>query len=75
MAETIIIDPLTRVEGHLKIEIKVENNKVVDAYSSGEMFRGIEIILRDRSPEDAPMIAQRICGVCPQIHGDRKSVV
>jgi len=69
MAETIVIDPLTRVEGHLKIEIKVENNKVVDAYSSGEMFRGIEIILRDRSPEDAPMIVQRICGVCPQIHG------
>jgi len=69
MAETIVIDPLTRVEGHLKIEIKVENGKVVEAFSSGEMFRGIEIILRDRSPEDAPMIVQRICGVCPQVHG------
>ncbi len=69
MAETIVIDPLTRIEGHLKIEIKVENGKVIDAFSSGEMFRGIEIILRDRSPEDAPMIVQRICGVCPQIHG------
>ncbi len=69
MTETIIIDPLTRIEGHLKIEIKVENGKVTEAYSSGEMFRGIEIILRDRSPLDAPMIAQRICGVCPQVHG------
>jgi len=69
MAETIKIDPLTRIEGHLKIEIKVENGKVVEAYSSGEMFRGIEIILKDRSPLDAPMISQRICGVCPQVHG------
>lgn len=69
MAETIVIDPLTRIEGHLKIEIKVENGKVIEALSSGEMFRGIEIILRDRSPEDAPMIVQRICGVCPQVHG------
>ncbi|MDD3520017.1 MAG: nickel-dependent hydrogenase large subunit [Actinomycetota bacterium] len=69
MSETIIIDPLTRIEGHLRIEIKVEKNKVVEAYSSGEMFRGIEIILRDRSPLDAPMISQRICGVCPQVHG------
>ena len=69
MSETIIIDPLTRIEGHLRIEIKVENGKVVEAYSSGEMFRGIEIILKDRSPLDAPMISQRICGVCPQVHG------
>ena len=44
MADTIVIDPLTRIEGHLKIEIKVENGKVVDAFSAGEMFRGIEII-------------------------------
>ncbi len=69
MSETIIIDPLTRIEGHLKIEIKVENGKVTEAYSSGEMFRGIEVILKDRSPLDAPMITQRICGVCPQVHG------
>lgn len=69
MSETIIIDPLTRIEGHLKIEIKVENGIVTEAYSSGEMFRGIEVILKDRSPLDAPMITQRICGVCPQVHG------
>jgi len=69
MAETIVIDPLTRVEGHLKIEVKVENGVVTEARSAGEMFRGLEVILRDRSPEDAPMITQRICGVCPQIHG------
>lgn len=69
MAETITVDPLTRIEGHLKIKVMVENGIVTDAYSSGEMFRGWEIILRDRSPEDAPIITQRICGVCPQVHG------
>jgi len=69
MAETITVDPLTRIEGHLKIKVMVENGVVTDAYSSGEMFRGWEIILKDRSPDDAPVITQRICGVCPQVHG------
>jgi len=70
MARTITVDPLTRIEGHLKIKVSVENGVVVDAYSSGEMFRGWEIILKGRSPLDAPIITQRICGVCPQAHGN-----
>lgn len=69
MARTITVDPLTRIEGHLKIKVIVENGVVVDAYSAGEMFRGWEIILKGRSPLDAPIITQRICGVCPQVHG------
>ena len=56
----IAIDPVTRIEGHLRIEAQVENGKVVDAWSSSTMFRGIEIILRDRDPRDAWLLAQRI---------------
>ena len=70
MARTITVDPLTRIEGHLKIKVSVENGIVIDAYSAGEMFRGFEIILSGRSPLDAPVITQRICGVCPQAHGN-----
>jgi len=69
MATTLTIDPMTRIEGHLKIKAEVENNIVTKAYSAGEMFRGFEIFLKNRSPLDAPMLTQRICGVCPQAHG------
>ncbi|MCJ7743081.1 MAG: nickel-dependent hydrogenase large subunit, partial [Dehalococcoidales bacterium] len=65
----IVIDPVTRIEGHLKIETVVENGVVKDARSTGNLFRGIEIILRGRDPRDAQVFAQRICGVCPQSHG------
>jgi Ni,Fe-hydrogenase I large subunit len=65
----ILIDPLTRIEGHLAIEIDVQKGKVVDAKSKGEMFRGFEQILRGRNPVDANQITQRICGVCPISHG------
>ena len=65
----ITIDPVTRLEGHLKIETEVENGIVKDARSTGNLFRGIELILRGRDPRDAQVIAQRICGVCPQSHG------
>ena len=65
----IVIDPITRIEGHLKIETVVEDGVVKDARSSGNLFRGIELILRGRDPRDAQVIAQRICGVCPQSHG------
>ena len=65
----IVIEPVTRIEGHLKIEAVVENGKVKDARSSGMMFRGIEIILRGRDPRDAQRYTQRICGVCPTSHG------
>jgi Ni,Fe-hydrogenase I large subunit len=56
----IAIDPITRIEGHLRIEAKVENGKVVDAWSSSTMFRGIELILKGRDPRDAWAFAQRI---------------
>ncbi len=56
----IAIDPITRIEGHLRIEAKVENGQVVDAWSSSTMFRGIEIILKERDPRDAWAFAQRI---------------
>lgn len=69
MAQRVIIDPITRIEGHLKIEVEVENGRVVDAKSSGTLFRGIELILKKRDPRDAPHIVQRICGVCPIAHG------
>ncbi|MEW6238606.1 MAG: nickel-dependent hydrogenase large subunit [Candidatus Omnitrophota bacterium] len=69
MAKTVHIDPLTRIEGHLAIRVEVENNRVTDAFSSGEMFRGFEVILRGRHPLDAQQITQRICGVCPISHG------
>ena len=64
----IVIDPVTRIEGHLKVEVVVENGEVKDAASSGMLFRGIEIILRGRDPRDAQRYVQRICGVCPTSH-------
>jgi len=63
------IDPVTRIEGHLKIEVDIEGGKVVDAKSMGTLFRGFEIILKDRDPRDASQLVQRICGVCPTAHG------
>jgi hydrogenase large subunit len=66
----IVIDPLTRIEGHLRIEVEVdETGAVIQAISAGTQVRGIEIILRDRDPRDAWAFAQRICGVCTLVHG------
>jgi len=65
----IVIDPVTRIEGHLKVEATVENGEVKDARTTGNLFRGLELILRGRDPRDAQIITQRICGVCPQSHG------
>ena len=65
---TITIDPVTRIEGHLKVEVQEENSVVKEARCSGTLFRGFEIILQNRDPNDAPIITQRICGVCPQSH-------
>jgi Ni,Fe-hydrogenase I large subunit len=59
----IVIDPITRIEGHLAIEVEVENGKVKDAWTSGTLFRGFEIVLKGRDPRDAYHITQRICGV------------
>src|SRR5512147_2881638 len=64
----IAIDPITRIEGHLRIEVEVQDGQVTDAWSSGTMFRGIELILRKRDPRDAWVFAQRICGVCTTVH-------
>jgi hydrogenase large subunit len=64
----IAIDPISRIEGHLRIEAQVEHGKIKDAWSSSTMFRGIEIILKDRDPRDAWLFCQRICGVCTTVH-------
>ena len=69
MAAKIVIDPVSRIEGHLKIEAVVENGVVKEAKSSGMMYRGFENILLGRDPSDAARIMQRICGVCPTSHG------
>ncbi len=65
----VYLDPITRIEGHLSIEIEVQNGRVTDAWSKGDMFRGFEKILKGRNPVDANQITQRICGVCPVSHG------
>jgi Ni,Fe-hydrogenase I large subunit len=64
----IVVDPVTRIEGHLRVEAEVEGGKVTDAWSSSTMFRGIEIILKGRDPRDAWVFTQRICGVCTTVH-------
>jgi len=68
-ASRLVVDPVTRIEGHLRIEAQLDGNTIAQAYSSGTMVRGIEIILRDRDPRDAWAFAQRICGVCTLVHG------
>ncbi len=60
LAKKLVIDPITRIEGHLRIEATVENGKVIDAWSSSTMFRGIELILKGRDPRDAWAFTQRI---------------
>ena len=68
-----IMDPVTRIEGHMKVEVTIDTQggqrQVVDAHCSGTLFRGFETLLNGRSPLDAPVITQRICGVCPISHG------
>jgi Ni,Fe-hydrogenase I large subunit len=56
----IAIDPITRIEGHLRLEVQVDGGKVTDAWSSGTMFRGMELVLKDRDPRDAWLFTQRI---------------
>ncbi len=64
----IAVDPITRIEGHLRIEIEVEDGQITDAWSSATQFRGMEIVLKGRDPRDAWLFAQRICGVCTTVH-------
>lgn len=69
MTQRIVVDPITRIEGHLRIEVEVANGKVSNAWSSSTLFRGLEIILQGRDPRDAWLITQRACGVCTYVHG------
>ena len=69
MAQRIVVDPITRIEGHLRIEAELDaENKIKTAYSSGTMVRGIEIILKGRDPREAWAFTQRACGVCTTVH-------
>ena len=68
MAQRITVDPVTRIEGHLRVDIEVDGGKVTKAWSSGQMYRGLENILKGRDPRDAWMFVQRICGVCTTVH-------
>jgi hydrogenase large subunit len=69
-AQRVVVDPITRIEGHLRIEAETDaSGKITSAYSAGTMVRGIEIILKGRDPRDAWAFAQRICGVCTLVHG------
>lgn len=68
MAKRITVDPITRIEGHLRIDCEVDGGKVQNAWSSGQMWRGIETILQGRDPRDAWIYTQRFCGVCTTVH-------
>jgi len=68
MSKRITVDPVTRIEGHLRIDVEVDGGKVQKAWSSGQMFRGIETILLGRDPRDAWLFTQRFCGVCTTVH-------
>ena len=69
MSKRIVVDPVTRIEGHLRLEATVENGVITDAFSSGTMIRGIELIVKDRDPRDVWAFVARVCGVCTSIHG------
>jgi hydrogenase large subunit len=67
-AKHIVVDPITRIEGHLRIEAEVQDGQVINAWSSGTAVRGLEIILKGRDPRDAWAFAERTCGVCTTVH-------
>ncbi len=68
MANRIVVDPITRIEGHLRIEVEVKDGKITDAYSSSPMVRGLENIVKGRDPRDVWAFVQRACGVCTTVH-------
>lgn len=68
MSERIVIDPITRIEGHLRVEAEIENGTIKNAYSSGTMVRGLENIVKNRDPKDVWAFVGRVCGVCTSIH-------
>lgn len=67
-ASRVVVDPITRIEGHLRVEVQVTGGQVTEAWSSGTMWRGIETIVKGRDPREAWIFAQRICGVCTTVH-------
>jgi [NiFe] hydrogenase large subunit len=73
-AETTTIDPVSRIEGHLRVELEVEDGKVTNAWTSAGLFRGMELVLENRTPHDASSICQRICGVCPVSHSNTSTI-
>ena len=68
MSTHITVDPVTRIEGHLRIDVEIDGGVVKKAWSSGQMFRGIERILVGRDPREAWLFTQRFCGVCTTVH-------
>ena len=68
--QRVVVDPVTRIEGHMRCEVNVDSDNVIrNAVSTGTMWRGLEVILKGRDPRDAWAFAQRICGVCTLVHG------
>ena len=68
MKERIVIDPITRIEGHLRVEVEIAGGRVKDAFSSGTMVRGIETIVKGRDPREVWAFVGRVCGVCTSTH-------
>jgi len=68
MGKKITVDPITRIEGHLRIDVEADGGKIVNAWSSVQMWRGFEVILKGRDPRDAWLFTQRICNVCTTVH-------
>jgi hydrogenase large subunit len=68
MSQRIVVDPVTRIEGHLRVEAEIEGGKIKDAFSSGTMVRLLEEILKGRDPRDAWAFVGRVCGVCTSVH-------
>lgn len=68
MSQRVVIDPVTRIEGHLRIELTTDNNRITEAWSETTQFKGIELVVKDRDPRDAWAFVQRICGVCTVVH-------
>jgi len=73
VAQIVSIDPVTRIEGHLRIDVEVTNGVVTDAWSTGTMFRGYEMLIQGKHPWDCQQVMERICGVCPLVHGTAAS--
>ena len=67
-ATRVVVDPITRIEGHLRIEAQADNGRIQNAWATSTQFRGIEIIMQGRDPRDAWAFTQRICGVCTVVH-------